>query len=646
MMQSAAKLTENPFYILDAQYNSSASDLLNLVEDAEFDGKFSSDVLHRAQQVLVTPRTRLMAELSWLPELSGAQIHKVFALLEKGDHAELLDAIEHFPELARANIAAHICVLHVVGQKALHFLASAWDDVDAQYLLSCINQARAASGFPKVEETQIKEALDDLQAKHAVAAAESVWKTSAPGQLMNDVVEAELDRDPSAMFLKLFVSGYDSRSEPDLARIEADINVHLEKSQKVDHTLASHVDAICELLDAWDNINQPVQIYEQHRGHEEGRSKRIYSSVRSVYLELANEHGKFQEALQLSETLLHTFLELASVAEVLKKDVGELQSLTEQQAQEQVVEPLIDACEKANETKRDRLALRKSLERHGFALSAKGNLGDIVRAFDNAENNLEDPSIAFITIRELALNINNEQGDPETAFRLIDGLLTKVGGRGPKEIVAKLEDERAVLHKNWKMGELDQQSGNLPAMSKTIEELLKYATGSDRTKYLKLKSKIDQAKTRKKIKFSIFAAIAGAFVYFIYFAEDSSSSRSTPQSTSTNSTYLSSPSSNTTNNSTSSSNSYEENKPPAGRDRVLTRNQIRYCIFQGKRLDYMKQLTQSQYEINRFNSLIDDYNSRCSSFRYRQGTLSAIEREAASRAGILRDEARRIVSSW
>lgn len=646
MMQSAAKLTENPFFILGADHKSSASDLKLLLEDAEFDGKFSSDVLHRAQQTLVTPRTRLMAELSWLPELSSAQVRKVFALLENGDETELLGAIEHFPELARANVTAHICVLHVASQKALHFLALAWDAVIAQNLLSFINEARAASGFPKVEEKQIKDALDDLQAKHAGAAAESIWKSSTPGRLMNEVVEEELNRDPSTTFLRLFVSEYDSRSEPDLARIEADINYHLEKAQKVDQTLTSHVDEICELLDAWDNINQPVQIYEQHRGHEEGRSKRIYLSVRSVCLDLANEHGKFQEALRLSETLLHTFPELESVAEVLKKDVGALQSLTEQQAQEQVVEPLIEACEKANKTDRDRISLRKSLERQGFNLRAKGHLGDIVRAFDNAANKLADPSIAFFTIRELALNINNEQGDPETAFRLIDGLLIKVGGRGPKEIVAKLEDERAVLHKNWKMAELDRQAGDLSAMSKTIEDLLKYATGSDQTEILNLKSKVDKAKTKKKIKFSVYVAIAAAVVYFFYIEENSSPSRSTSQSESSSSTYLNSSPSNSTTNLTSSSNSYEEEKPPVGRDRVLSRNQIRYCIFQGKRLDYIKPLTQSQNEINRFNSLISDYNSRCSSFRYRQGTLSAVEKEASSRESILRGEARRIVSSW
>lgn len=655
MKKNASKLTDNPFYILGADYNASASELSALVEDVEIDGTFSSDVLHRVQQALVTPRTRLLAELSWLPELSGAQVRKVFALLENGDQSELLGAIDHFPELARANVAAHVCLSQAAERETLHFLVAAWDDLNAQHLLSFINEMRTASGFPKVDEKQVKDALEDLQSWHAAAAAEGVWRSSAPGHLMNDVVEAELDRDPSTAFLRLFVQEYDSRSEPDLARIEADINHHLEEARKVDHTLTSHVDAICELLDAWDDVNQPVQLYEQHRGHEEGRSKRIYKSIRTVCIDLANDHEKFEDALRLSEALLNTFPELESVAVALKKDVDDLKSLTVSQAKQEVIKPLIKACEEVNLAKGNRLTLRKDLAKLGFSEKASGNLGKIARAFKQAIGNLEDQSTAFFVIRDLALNINNEQDDPETAFRLVDALLVEAGGRCPKEVVARLKEDRAVLHKNWKMGELNRQTGNVSAMSNTIEDLLEYAIGSDRTEILHLKSKIEQAKTRKKIKFGIFAAMAAAAVYFIYIEGGGAPSRSTYQSTSDSDSFSSNSSSyNSSSNSSSpqpstnstSSNNYAEEKPPVGTDRVLTRNQVRYCTFQGKRLDYMRPLTQSQREVDKFNRLIGDYNSRCSSFRYRQGTRSSLEREASSRASVLRAEARKTVSSW
>jgi len=89
-----------------------------------------------------------------------------------------------------------------------------------------------------------------------------------------------------------------------------------------------------------------------------------------------------------------------------------------------------------------------------------------------------------------------------------------------------------------------------------------------------------------------------------------------------------------------------EIRPPVGQGLTLNRAQIRYCVFQGQRLDTIRTLTTTNYQIDRFNALIGDFNSRCSNFRYSSGALSAVEREARENAADLRADARRIVSSW
>ena len=68
-----------------------------------------------------------------------------------------------------------------------------------------------------------------------------------------------------------------------------------------------------------------------------------------------------------------------------------------------------------------------------------------------------------------------------------------------------------------------------------------------------------------------------------------------------------------------------EETPPVGSGNVLTAPQIRYCTAQGIRLDAAKDAL-NQYDdshIDRFNSLVADYNSRCSNFRYRKGVLES-----------------------
>ena len=641
MAQISSNLTTNPFFILGAEFTSSASELSDLVEDAEFDGKADPEELHKARQALVTPRTRLSAELSWLPELSSAQIRKAFALL-KGDEVEgLLGSIDHFPELAKANIVAHFCASNQATGRILHFLAQAWDDVASDPIVRFLNESRATAGFPKVDKPQVENELSSLQSRHAESAADSIWRHQTPGVLMNEFVEAELKRDPSATFLRLLVLEYDRRSEPNLARIEAEIETHLIGAKARDKSLQSHIDAIVSLLADWDDINQPVQIYDQNRGNEEERSKRVYLSVRAVCLELANDHGHYTEALQLSKALLHTFPELESVAASLREDVDALESLTEEQAQDKHIQPLIAACASAKKG----LRLRNDLIKYGFVEKARGTLGDIVRAFNEAKRRLEDPGIAFLVVRDLAMNLNNDQNDAEAAFRLINGLLENSGESASPELQAKLKADRAVLHKNWKMEELDRNRGNLTAMSRTIDEMLRYSTGADRQEVLSLKSKVDRERSKKRFKIGAWAAAAIAAGVFIYSQENNTSSRSSYQNPSSGSAY----SDNSSYESPSvapSNNAFVEETPPIAQGRILTSNQVRYCVFQGKRLEYMRPITNSQYEINRFNSLIDDYNARCSNFQYRQGTLSSVEREATSQASALRAEARRIVSSW
>lgn len=61
-----------------------------------------------------------------------------------------------------------------------------------------------------------------------------------------------------------------------------------------------------------------------------------------------------------------------------------------------------------------------------------------------------------------------------------------------------------------------------------------------------------------------------------------------------------------------------ETKPPVGQDLVLSREQFRYCLAEDIRLDATKSAVNNYVDadVDRFNAMVADYNSRCSSFRY------------------------------
>lgn len=183
-------------------------------------------------------------------------------------------------------------------------------------------------------------------------------------------------------------------------------------------------------------------------------------------------------------------------------------------------------------------------------------------------------------------------------------------------------------------------SGNLTAMSQTVDDLLKYARGSEQAELQQLKTKLDRKMLGKKVKWGIYASIAAVIGFFVIADEmDRPSNRSTYQPSAPRVTTP-------TPTPAPAASAAVENRPPVGQGLTLSRSQIRYCVFQGQRLDIIRTLSTTNYQIDRFNALIGDFNSRCSSYRYRGSDLSAAEREARENAAELRADARRIVLSW
>jgi len=79
--------------------------------------------------------------------------------------------------------------------------------------------------------------------------------------------------------------------------------------------------------------------------------------------------------------------------------------------------------------------------------------------------------------------------------------------------------------------------------------------------------------------------------------------------------------------STAQSAGLQYTKPSVGTNKVLSVPQIRWCIREGIRIEAMRSVIDSNAEVGKFNRIVDDYNSRCGSYRYRQGSQSRAERD-------------------
>jgi len=117
-----------------------------------------------------------------------------------------------------------------------------------------------------------------------------------------------------------------------------------------------------------------------------------------------------------------------------------------------------------------------------------------------------------------------------------------------------------------------------------------------------------------------------------------SPSSTVPQTSSRNSTFL---------EDLTAADTWHEVPPLPGTSQPLTTSQIRYCISEGVRLDAGRTVVDqfSELAVQRFNSMVNDYNRRCGQFTYRPGSLEAVQREVSQRRPQLEAEGRARFSS-
>ncbi len=68
-------------------------------------------------------------------------------------------------------------------------------------------------------------------------------------------------------------------------------------------------------------------------------------------------------------------------------------------------------------------------------------------------------------------------------------------------------------------------------------------------------------------------------------------------------------------------------EPPVGDDNVLSIAQIRWCLREDIRIEALRPMATTNPQIDQFNLVVDNYNRRCGSYRYYEGTLTRAQQE-------------------
>ena len=334
----ATALHRTPFAILGVTTRDDRRRIVELAEEKSLE--LDHDVCQKARSDLTNPRTRLSAEIAWLP---GVSPRKASQLVEGLLHDPMAVREESgLPTLAHLNLLA-AAFEAVDGEHDAEDLASfiqevayLVDELDFEDILRDINEDRAVSGFPEVRALdQIEAELAERKRCYRSAIKDSLDRLPSTTlvQVMTDTVEEVTlgGEDHAPELIDDLVDSYEVETQGFLQK-EAE-NVHkLIKAARDSANLGEaavkpYVDKLDVVARNWDRVAQPIQLSAKARGLEHEASRNLGYQIRSLAIDLFNTHDMLVQSQRLTELLQELFAELPELVERIDDDADTLRGI-------------------------------------------------------------------------------------------------------------------------------------------------------------------------------------------------------------------------------------------------------------------------------------------------------------------------------
>lgn len=633
-------LNQNPFALLELSSRDNKSIITEQFEEKVSDGEVDEHDLMLAQKDLMASKTRLKAELSWLPNLNPKKANEIANLVRYENYKKLQEALPTLDGLARANVASFLCSEKQGTKEVLYHLFEAQSQFDTVTILNDVNGNRSVAGFPAVDQALIDESISIVSSTHAEAALAYISSAKHPGNVFTAIVEKYIKDNKIKPFIDEVAEKYDSWVISKLRGYEDDIKDNVEK-MKLGASSKDSIEKIAAILEEWDDYSQPLQLIYQAKGLDEKRAKELYLDMREVCLWLVNENDDHELSLDFAQALRGIFAELPSVSAQIEDDIRSLEDLVEEAKQDK---DLLGLIEKFVEILKDEEAFCISVMKGNFGPNGRGVAGEFYKEFIAATKNTkgkERDDSPWLIIRKLAIHLNNETGNPKAAAKVLIALESASPPQSVKDVLA-LDTE--TIKKNSRedtqikiLKPIIQLISIVPIAGPIVAQILIW-----------LAQKFGPMKTIA----GFVLIVLGLIIWANQDSGRSYSSRSYPSKSYSSNSY-----------SNTISSTQGETIPPVGTNLVHSKSQIRYCQFQGERLAYIQnQFPDSEYDndtrkvanailltdgiIAKYDALTADYNSRCGSYRYQKYDLSAVKSELSIKQSQLQTEAQKILKTW
>lgn len=340
------ELLRNPFYTLGATMRDDRRRIVDLAEEKSLVS--DETALRDATGMLTNPRRRVAAEIGWLPGLGPKRISEAIAVLNR--EPAKVRGLENLPSLARANLLADglIRVAEQLAQRELALwiieLAEAHEEIEAEQTVTLLNEERSVAGFPAISDLHNVDA--ELQARRqyyrkAITSALDRLPTTSLVEIVTIVVDkatgngerhAPILIDDLVDSFEVEAQGFFEKETENIAVLAQSVLGAIERQESEEHI--THLVAELErVVNNWDLVAQPIQLSARSRGTSHSLSHEVAEKIRSLAVDVFNEHGLLDISKRLTALLQEVFAEVDPVVEQSETDASTLDEIAEQRSQ-------------------------------------------------------------------------------------------------------------------------------------------------------------------------------------------------------------------------------------------------------------------------------------------------------------------------
>ena len=423
------KLATNAFAILGIHLTASATEIGEAYEHLSFEPGHDPAALSAARAALQSPSDRLEAEIGWLPGLPLRSAKAVLAALRTNDLPSLASVREKATSVARVNLTFALVECNPGELSLASQLLDDAQSVDSDVVLDQLDDARFHAKFREID----RETFDRFMDEHARAIAARLALIFSASAAARNVFTRALQDLPSngrfgACFRDELMRAYGAAIHGPLEEARQRVLTAIEELRAQPGNEAQAATLITS-LDNWSGLRRPRQVHEAARGLDDPASADICNAVRSLAVDLSNEHEQFEIALRLARALLVCFRLVPARHAALERELpvligNALIRRGKQLAVWALAQPTV---------------LSRAIEA-GALDGTSGTAGSIAGLIAEVDEHPDDQvrTAVFLIVRDIGIQLHNDRREVKAAY-ILTAWLAECGP--PPEVAVRLQED-------------------------------------------------------------------------------------------------------------------------------------------------------------------------------------------------------------